>query len=103
MSFALSLMTAVRAYDLPKSDLRELRRRLIVHRLRTRPRDFLLPPGRRPAASCTGLFRFKLRRHHAVNLPRGSRPVHPDGIEPAASARSMRPTHAATAAPQSPE
>ena len=49
VSFALSLMTAVRAYDLPKSDLRELRRRL-WHRLRTRPRDFLLPP-KRPAAS----------------------------------------------------
>ncbi len=45
VSFALSLMTAVRAYDLPRSDLRELRRRLL-HRLRTRPRDFLLPPRR---------------------------------------------------------
>jgi len=45
VSFALSLLTAVRAYDLPVGDLRELRRRL-WHRLRTRPRDFLLPPRR---------------------------------------------------------
>ena len=50
VSFTLSLMTAVRAYDLPKSDLSELRRRL-MYRLRTRPRDFLLPPGR----AATGL------------------------------------------------
>lgn len=50
VSFALSLMTAVRAYDLPRDDLRELRRRL-WHRLRTRPRDFLLPPRRAAGAA----------------------------------------------------
>jgi len=33
----------VRAYDLPRSDLRELRRRL-WHRLTSRPRDFFMPP-----------------------------------------------------------
>ncbi|MDD3353644.1 hypothetical protein [Zoogloea sp.] len=49
VSFALSLLTAVRAYDLPRSDLKELRRRLWL-RLRTRPRDFLMPPSR-PAGS----------------------------------------------------
>jgi site-specific recombinase len=48
VSFALSLMTAVRAYDLSRDDLRDLGRRL-WHRLRTRPRDFIMPP-RRPAA-----------------------------------------------------
>lgn len=48
VSFALSLMTAVRAYDLPSSDLRELRRRL-WHRLRARPGDFLMPPRRASA------------------------------------------------------
>ena len=47
VSFALSLLTAVRAYDLSGDDLKELRRRL-WQRMRTRPRDFLMPP-RRPA------------------------------------------------------
>jgi len=50
VSFALSLLTAVRAYDLPRADLRELRRRLWL-RLRTRPRDFFLPPMRSAATS----------------------------------------------------
>jgi len=50
VSFALSLLTAVRAYDLPKADLRELRRRLWL-RLRTRPRDFFLPPMRSGGSS----------------------------------------------------
>ncbi|TXG88742.1 MAG: hypothetical protein E6R15_11065 [Zoogloea sp.] len=52
VSFALSLMTAVRAYDLSRDDLRDLGRRL-WHRLRTRPRDFIMPPRRSapPAAS----------------------------------------------------
>jgi len=45
VSFALSLVTAVRAYDLSRDDLRDLRRRLI-HRLRTRPLDFIMPPRR---------------------------------------------------------
>jgi site-specific recombinase len=45
VSFALSLMTAVRAYDLPRNDLRELRRRLWL-RLRTHPLDFIRPPRR---------------------------------------------------------
>jgi site-specific recombinase len=49
VSFALSLWTAVRAYDLPRSDLRELRRRL-WHRLVSRPGDFLLPPRAAPRA-----------------------------------------------------
>jgi|APMI01.1.fsa_nt_gi site-specific recombinase len=48
VSFALSLMTAVRAYDLPRNDLRELRRRLWL-RLRTRPLDFIRPPRNTPA------------------------------------------------------
>ncbi|WP_374487111.1 hypothetical protein [Zoogloea sp.] len=43
VSFALSLLTAVRAYNLPKADLKELRRRL-WQRLRRQPRDFLMPP-----------------------------------------------------------
>ena len=50
VSFALSLLTAVRAYDLPRADLRELRRRLWL-RLRTRPRDFFLPPTRSAVTS----------------------------------------------------
>ncbi|MCK6392097.1 hypothetical protein [Zoogloea sp.] len=50
VSFALSLWTAVRAYDLSRDDLRELRRRL-WHRLRTRPRDFLMPPRRQDVAA----------------------------------------------------
>ncbi len=50
VSFALSLLTAVRAYDLPRADLRELRRRLWL-RLRTRPRDFFLPPMRSAVTS----------------------------------------------------
>ena len=50
VSFALSLLTAVRAYDLPRADLRELRRRLWL-RLRTRPRDFFLPPLRSAGTS----------------------------------------------------
>lgn len=45
VSFTLSLLTAVRAYDLSGEDLKELRRRL-WQRLRTRPRDFLMPPRR---------------------------------------------------------
>lgn len=45
VSFVLSLLTAVRAYDLSGDDLKELRRRL-WQRLRTRPRDFLMPPRR---------------------------------------------------------
>ncbi|KAB2967448.1 hypothetical protein [Zoogloea sp.] len=45
VSFALSLLTAVRAYDLSGDDLKELRRRL-WQRLRTHPRDFLMPPRR---------------------------------------------------------
>ncbi len=49
VSFALSLLTAVRAYDLPRSDLRELRRRL-WHRLVSRPGDFVLPPRPAPRA-----------------------------------------------------
>lgn len=52
VSFALSLLTAVRAYDLSGDDLKELRRRL-WQRLRTRPRDFLMPP-RRPAPAPGG-------------------------------------------------
>lgn len=51
VSFILSLLTAVRAYDLSRDDLRELRRRL-WHRLCSRPRDFLMPP-RRPAQPAT--------------------------------------------------
>ena len=39
----------VRAYDLPRSDLRELRRRL-WHRLVSRPGDFVLPPRAAPRA-----------------------------------------------------
>lgn len=50
VSFSLSLLTAVRAYDLPRADLRELRRRLWL-RLRTRPRDFFLPPLRSAGTS----------------------------------------------------
>ena len=50
VSFALSLLTSVRAYDLPRADLRELRRRLWL-RLRTRPRDFFLPPTRSAVTS----------------------------------------------------
>jgi site-specific recombinase len=51
VSFALSLMTAVRAYELPAEDLKQVRRRL-WERLRKRPLDFVLPPrsaGRSPA------------------------------------------------------
>ena len=43
VSFALSLGTAVRALEVPKSDQLELLRRLLV-RLTTRPGDFILPP-----------------------------------------------------------
>ena len=42
VSFSLSLWTALRALDVPASDLRELRRRL-VRRLLTRPLEFVLP------------------------------------------------------------
>ena len=48
VSFALSLLTAIRAYELPAEDLRELRRRL-WQRLRTRPQDFLMPRRLPPA------------------------------------------------------
>ncbi len=50
VSFALSLLTAIRAYELPAEDLRELRRRLL-QRLWSRPQDFLMPPRRAPGAA----------------------------------------------------
>jgi site-specific recombinase len=43
VSFALSLLTAARAYDVPFADLAELARRIGVRLLRS-PGDFLLPP-----------------------------------------------------------
>lgn len=43
VSFFLSLVTALRAYDFPRSDMVELARRLLK-RLVTSPRDFILPP-----------------------------------------------------------
>jgi site-specific recombinase len=42
VSFVLAFLNAVRAYDLPASDLLELWRRL-SHRMVTRPGEFLLP------------------------------------------------------------
>lgn len=43
VSFLLSLLTALRAYEFPRSDVAELLRRLLK-RLVTSPRDFVLPP-----------------------------------------------------------
>ncbi len=43
VSFALSLWTALRALEVPASDVRELLRRLVA-RLFTHPLDFILPP-----------------------------------------------------------
>lgn len=48
VSFACSLWTAARAYDLPKKDLLELGRRLLK-RVLVRPGDFVLPPRARLA------------------------------------------------------
>jgi site-specific recombinase len=47
VSFVLSLMTALRAYDFPRSDIFELGRRLLRRFLKA-PRDFVLPPAEPP-------------------------------------------------------
>lgn len=47
VSFFLSLVTALRAYDFPRSDMIELGKRLFK-RLVTSPRDFILPPREQP-------------------------------------------------------
>ena len=56
VSFTLSLITALRAFDFPKADIIELARRL-VKRFMTSPRDFILPPREKGTVSAFGTER----------------------------------------------